>query len=113
MKFLQVGGAAGCYPSLPVRGAWVEIFAPNAPVKPPTGRSPCGERGLKSPLDTSPPSSSASLPVRGAWVEICCYYITVRPGCRRSPCGERGLKSWRWGQKRHNIFVAPRAGSVG
>ena len=76
-------------------------------------RSPCGERGLKSPHQGGTFSSAASLPVRGAWIEICPPALHVRPlrslpvrgawieiGSRdrlnvqtgRSPCGERGLK---------------------
>ena len=56
-------------PSLPVRGAWIEIPAQPEIRTARVCRSPCGERGLK------------------------CY--TSRKCCntpRRSPCGERGLK---------------------
>ena len=56
--------------SLPVRGAWIEIAAVMVFFLLFRGRSPCGERGLKSPL------------VRPCGITI-----------RRSPCGERGLKS--------------------
>ena len=55
--------------SLPVRGAWVEIF-----------------RGY-----TAPPGI-VSLPVRGAWVEITSIRSPPSPSRCRSPCGERGLK---------------------
>ena len=55
-------------PSLPVRGAWVEIIC----------------RMLERIL-------SASLPVQGAWVEISRMQAHHRPACR-SPCRERGLK---------------------
>ena len=34
------------------------------------GRSPCGERGLKSLPRGCARARAASLPVRGAWVEI-------------------------------------------
>ena len=55
----------------------------------PEGRSPCGERGLKSFSAVSWVFRSVSLPVRGAWIEI------RSPGCIvRRP------------------VVAPRAGSV-
>ena len=56
--------------SLPVRGAWIEIcrtFLSSAVV---CCRSPCGERGLKFAGLFYRPRSSASLPVRGAWIEI-------------------------------------------
>ena len=57
--------------SLPVRGAWVEIWCGSGSLCEGGRRSPCGERGLK-------------------FVEVC---ITDRKRGRRSPCGERGLKS--------------------
>ena len=70
-------------PSLPVRGAWIEISAPNAPAKLPT-----------------------SLPVRGAWIEICHKYKRTNSYARRSPCGERGLKwacsPWAWHSSRRS-----------
>ena len=58
-------------PSLPVRGAWVEIasIAGKQPKK--YSRSPCGERGLK--------------------FTVALDILTRMNG--RSPCGERGLKS--------------------
>ena len=34
------------------------------------GRSPCGERGLKSRGCAKKPANRQSLPVRGAWIEI-------------------------------------------
>ena len=39
--------SSGRCTSLPVRGAWIEMILPAAPWICPTGRSPCGERGLK------------------------------------------------------------------
>ena len=57
-----------------------------------TGRSPCGERGLKYASSLFRSSGNKSLPVRGAWVEIpSIYNYAYIPDCR-SPCGERGLK---------------------
>ena len=57
-------------PSLPVRGAWVEILRSAKFSFPKYCRSPCGERGLK------------------------CRDFTIQATVifRRSPCGERGLK---------------------
>ena len=82
--------------------------------RPYQGRSPCGERGLKSSPRRLTPLTSASLPVRGAWIEIqvivtpnafCTSlpvrgaWIEINGACpkvgairSRSPCGERGLK---------------------
>ena len=57
--------------SLPVRGAWIEIFSPGMRVPPYCGRSPCGERGLK--FSDTPEKTALN--------------------AGRSPCGERGLKS--------------------
>ena len=55
------------------------------------GRSPCGERGLKS-----------------------CVPRFFGGGARgRSPCGERGLKLSGGKTMNAYTFVAPRAGSVG
>ena len=56
-------------PSLPVRGAWVEM--------------PCEPRIVAGLM---------SLPVRGAWVEIFCAALSCVLAAGRSPCGERGLK---------------------
>ena len=79
IKSLPVRGAwieMLCYPdapfptlSLPVRGAWIEISRRRRRSGRRCGRSPCGERGLKSSLLVFPAA-----------------------GKRRSPCGERGLK---------------------
>ena len=56
-------------PSLPVRGAWVEMSSWRIAASA-SGRSPCGERGLKSAQGVRVAQDAASLPVRGAWVEI-------------------------------------------
>ena len=53
-----------------MRGAWIEIKADADAAIIQLGRSPCGERGLKS----------------------LCLYCSDLQECR-SPCGERGLKS--------------------
>ena len=56
------------------------------------GRSPCGERGLKFASQPEIALLMQSLPVRGAWVEIHALRWFHRRSPRRSPCGERGLK---------------------
>ena len=57
------------------------------------GRSPSGERGLKSWLSGRSCDHHASLPIRGAWIEIRCRASTNACEMCRSPSGERGLKS--------------------
>ena len=76
--------------SLPVRGVWVEIRTAETRTWRGTGRSPCGECGLKSSDSVRLSTMQASLPVRGVWVEI---------GYARTAMFRRR--------------VAPRAGSVG
>ena len=75
--------------SLPVRGAWIEILENAEDAIRETGRSPCGERGLKCQYGRTVAASAASLPVRGAWIEM----VILAPNLR-------------------NLKVAPRAGSV-
>ena len=55
--------------SLPTRGAWIEIsIAVVTAIA--FGRSPRGERGLKSNRDKVHSQLHKSLPTRGAWIEI-------------------------------------------
>ena len=61
---------AGDRSSLPMRGAWIEIWSSFPRGSALQGRSPCGERGLKS------------LKLLKIWLVL----------ASRSPCGERGLK---------------------
>ena len=60
------------FKSLPPRGAWIEIIRHDYRGPDGVGRSPRGERGLKSFLSLSSLrfSISRSLPPRGAWIEI-------------------------------------------
>ena len=69
MKFSHCAAKRSKVPSLPVRGAWIEIFLSEWQALDAAGRSPCGERGLKS--------------AGGCWLWL---------AAGRSPCGERGLK---------------------
>ena len=55
-------------------------------------RSPRGERGLKSRLESLQVSNKLSLPSRGAWIEIVSDLYDKYHLIRRSPRGERGLK---------------------
>ena len=79
--------------SLPVRGAWIEMFtrqrekmweALSLPVRGAWIEISCGG-ALRHP-------PGLSLPVRGAWIEILIVPQNAAKCHRRSPCGERGLK---------------------
>ena len=89
MKFTDTCPVDALDGSLPVRGAWIEMF----------------------PWAQPRNSSRPSLPVRGAWIEIAGAKGTHRYREGRSPCGERGLKYFADGQL-VDALVAPRAGSV-
>ena len=78
--------------SLPVRGAWIEIYCSGGVTVRRRGRSPCGERGLKSARRCRLRQLPESLPVRGAWIEIDSATPRRCSAACRSPCGERGLK---------------------
>ena len=95
-----------------MRGAWIEIGAGAGMSSAGAGRSPCGERGLKSFSWPFSAFRDVSLPVRGAWIEIKTANRIMRYRRSRSPCGERGLKSVISGREKRSMIVAPRAGSV-
>ena len=70
MKLRPVAKLRKAAVSLPVRGAWIEIVATVDEDNRRAGRSPCGERGLKSFILFNISSATMSLPVRGAWIEM-------------------------------------------
>ena len=72
-----------------MRGAWIEIWEHVPRIYAESGRSPCGERGLKYAPAPARRVADWSLPVRGAWIEM------------RSPRSRKTATN-----------VAPRAGSV-
>ena len=77
-------------PSLPTRGAWIEIFrirerVAGAAVAPHAGSV---DRNV-APLGTKLPTD-ASLPTRGAWIEILPAISASLNPQSRSPRGERG-----------------------
>ena len=76
--------------SLPMRGAWIEMWAE-----------------LKRLND-----GVMSLPMRGAWIEIERIDAPRGRGAGRSPCGERGLKYSIDADLAVTCGVAPHAGSV-
>ena len=53
-----------------MRGAWIEIFDSGYLIPFLVGRSPCGERGLKSVMLILLEMVIMSLPMRGAWIEM-------------------------------------------
>ena len=76
------------------------------------GRSPCGERGLKSLVELERRRKLLSLPVRGAWVEMllcACVCLVIASLPVRGAWVEIPCTGWSWIPSR----VAPRAGSVG
>ena len=77
--------------SLSLRRAWIEIARTWEPTRRPDGRSPYGERGLKSRLALHRPTARLSLSLRRAWIEITIRPFVIGWPCR-SPYGERGLK---------------------
>ena len=61
----------GNEPSLPTRGAWIEITDMTALLQRSRSRSPHGERGLKCAAGNGEKiKAEESLPTRGAWIEI-------------------------------------------
>ena len=56
--------------SLPTRGAWIEMPGRWSSLQTSPGRSPHGERGLKSHGQVFVGEAGESLPTRGAWIEI-------------------------------------------
>ena len=79
--------------------------------RPYQGRSPCGERGLKSSPRRLTPLTSASLPVRGAWIEIQ-VIVTPNAFCTSLPVRGAWIEIFIIRIASKNRFVAPRAGSV-
>ena len=69
IEIFQPFAFSACFRSLPVRGAWIEIFQPSRKWR-----------------------EKMSLPVRGAWIEIFLPCQKRQKDFGRSPCGERGLK---------------------
>ena len=115
MKYSPFAYIPGQSPSLPARGAWIEIgFADLGGILL-KSRSPHGERGLKFGTtfalahgqpslpargawieivgEEHPETVDRSLPPRGAWIEIVIEWIGTVLKASRSPHGERGLKS--------------------
>ena len=65
--------------SLPTRGAWIEITPDCGILEAAEGRSPHGERGLKSGAGVLVHQHLQSLPTRGAWIEMSSAGSTSSP----------------------------------
>ena len=75
-------------PSLPARGAWIEIYRSRSHSGCGRSRSPHGERGLKYKRKRLQSYPRWSLPARGAWIEI--YRSRSHSGCGRKSLPARG-----------------------
>ena len=78
--------------SLSSRRAWIEIVGEVGAGGDELGRSPHGERGLKSAGRHELLAPSESLSSRRAWIEIRPAVSACLSSVSRSPHGERGLK---------------------
>ena len=78
--------------SLSLRRAWIEISMTTSSRESGTGRSPYGERGLKSVINEMTQQTNPSLSLRRAWIEIGTCGTSGAISSSRSPYGERGLK---------------------
>ena len=70
LKCLDLSCNIDRLPSLPARGAWIEIRVAHISGLSVYSRSPHGERGLKSKKRIFGDGIRMSLPARGAWIEI-------------------------------------------
>ena len=95
-----------------MRGAWIEIGRVHQGGNCGQRRSPCGERGLKSPALRPQHTRELSLPVRGAWIEMRHAFGNVPSHVLSLPV--RGAWIEIGGQRAGERMgeVAPRAGSV-
>ena len=93
--------------SLPVRGAWVEMPLDILPGIWYNSRSPCGERGLKFPDDRLLVHQAAGRsPCGERGLKCPALYTAIVKACR-SPCGERGLKSAEGRVRKHLVGRSP------
>ena len=72
--------------------AWIEMRRSMTRRRPPSSRSPHGERGLKSTPDVLITDGLRSLSSWRAWIEMKTGRMPPTPATCRSPHGERGLK---------------------
>ena len=78
--------------SLSLRRAWIEIDLRLRSTPRQRGRSPYGERGLKSCGQNHHHQDAKSLSLRRAWIEMGTQSNESTANSSRSPYGERGLK---------------------
>ena len=92
MKYCSPDNKGQRSASLPVLGAWIEMYLWQEMT---AGNRSLPVRGawIEMPTVTrQPPHMPVSLPVRGAWIEIGTNPPHTTIWRCRSPCGERGLK---------------------
>ena len=77
--------------SLPLRGAWIEIWEA-ANHRKIGGSLPLRGAWIEIEMKIYKILLLLSLPLRGAWIEMDYINISTPKGGRRSPYGERGLK---------------------
>ena len=77
-------------PSLPSRGAWIEILQTDAAPRSARVAPLAGSVDRNCPVVARNMVLTVSLPSRGAWIEICCMAVARWPLTGRSPRGERG-----------------------
>ena len=78
--------------SLPVRGAWIEMAGMRSMTQAQVVSLPVRGAWIEIARLQSQARAKWSLPVRGAWIEIRRLKLYPCKLARRSPCGERGLK---------------------
>ena len=77
-------------PSLPSRGAWIEILQTDAAPRSARVAPLAGSVDRNITKYNAPGFAPKSLPSRGAWIEILCWRIPTGCFAGRSPRGERG-----------------------
>ena len=70
MKWGAFRHSAASFVSLPVRGAWIEIFSGPRPAVRPVRSLPVRGAWIEIVVDCPQMQENQSLPVRGAWIEI-------------------------------------------
>ena len=69
MKWIEVEPVRALGPSLPARGAWIEIFL-DSDVADGLGSLPARGAWIEINTHQVHPTATPSLPARGAWIEI-------------------------------------------
>ena len=111
LKSLRRGRWGSMYLSLPLRGAWIEIYKYNSSALA-TASLPLRGAWIEISSLWEKRMRSMSLPMWGVWIEIPAPSGDPGGTSCRSPHGERGLKSRESSYSKTSLVVAPNAGSV-